>query len=328
MKKFLALLCIFVLVLTVCGCNNAEDSKSKTTSAEGKASMGEFDTSATINEAVIYEENDVKITANKLTYTNSAAELKLTFDNNTDKDLSFICGSANYDIISVNEVMAADGYIRCDIPAGESATDTMSFAFSDLKAYGVTCIADIITGFSISDEDYDINIQTGPLQIKTSLYDSYDYSINRYKEIMESGKFEKEFECVVNHFNSKEICNNSGVKISSVAVSTNKSETPVLMLEIDNQTNERMYFKIKEVSVNNNLVYESLWTTNSITPGKKYVEAFSLSNLANKYEGDFNDVSEISDISFTFEVGKTFNDTIDTQTVNISLPKIKVSKSN
>lgn len=321
MKKFLALLFMLTLSLSLCACNKSKSTDPLKTA--NQLSIGKFDTTPTIEESVIYNENDIKITANNLTYTNRSAELKLTFENNTDKDLSFICGSVGYDIISVNEYMADDGYISCDVPAGESASDKMTFDISSLKAYGITCIADITTGFDISDDNYN-SIYTGPLQIKTTAADSYDYSQNRYMDIIKSGKFEGEFDCTIDYVSDKTIYNNLDFQISSVAVSTNSDGIPILALEFANNSTERMHFKIKEVHINNNLVYESLWTSNSINSKKKFVEGINLSQLAEKYEGDSNDISTISNISFVFEIGKTFNDTNDSQKISISLPNIKI----
>ena len=52
-----------------------------------------FKQNATIEETVLYDENDVKITATELNYGNYKAELKLMIENNSDESLSFIAGS-------------------------------------------------------------------------------------------------------------------------------------------------------------------------------------------------------------------------------------------
>lgn len=60
MKKFFAILLSLALMLPLAAC-------------EDKKSLQIFDTDETIEETVIYDENDVKITANELTYSSFSA---------------------------------------------------------------------------------------------------------------------------------------------------------------------------------------------------------------------------------------------------------------
>ena len=51
-----------------------------------------FPEQATIEETVLVDEKDAKITATKLTYPGSSAELSLIIENNSNEDLSFHSG--------------------------------------------------------------------------------------------------------------------------------------------------------------------------------------------------------------------------------------------
>lgn len=105
---------------------------------------------------------------------------------------------------------------------------------------------------------------------------------------------------------------------------TNIDGEPALLLEIENNSNGRVFANIKEVYLNDCLVYDYLWSSNGINVNKKSIVDISLSNLVDKHEGDIADVSKISDISFTFSIGENWYEAEDTQKISISLPDIEV----
>lgn len=55
-----------------------------------------FSCEGIIEETVMVDESDIKITATDLCYTDYAVQLNLTIENNSDKDLSFVSGSIGY----------------------------------------------------------------------------------------------------------------------------------------------------------------------------------------------------------------------------------------
>ncbi len=310
MKKILAMVLslMFVLSLMACGEN---------------ATLEEFSTDATIEKTIIYDDNNIKITANELTYGTFSAELSVTIENNGDTDLSFVCGSSGYHVNSVNGYMVDDGYLNCDVAAGETANDVIEFDFSSLSIYGITSIADMEIGFDISDDDYN-SIYTGPLQIKTTIADTYDYSVNRYQKIINNGAFENEFECTVDYFSDDDLYNEHNIYVTSAALMTNKDGESALLLEIENKSSGRIHISTEEVYINETLVYESLWSSDSVNANKSYVIDISLSSLVNQYEGDVSDITNISEISFTFGIGEKWYETDDSQKISVSLPDITV----
>lgn len=310
MKKILASLLLLTIMVSLVGCG-------------GTTVLEEFNTEATIEENVLYDENDIKITAKELTYDTFSAKLSVTVENNSDKELSYSCGSSGYHVNSINGYMVDDGYVNGDIAAGQSVTEEIPFKFSSMNVYGITEIADIEIGFSFCDDNYNY-IYTDPLQVKTSIADSYDYSENRYRKIIDNGAFENKFNCKVNYFSEESFYNNYDINITSAAVMTNKDGEVVLLLEVENNSSGQVFISTKEISLNNNLVYESLWSSDNINPNKKYVMHIVLSDLIDKYEGNVDDISKISDISFTFGVGENWYQDEDAQQISISLPNIEI----
>ena len=71
------------------GCPGTESDAVEETSSAPQESVPSFDTTATIQETVLYEENGVKITATGLECSLSQVALDLTIENNSSQDLSF-----------------------------------------------------------------------------------------------------------------------------------------------------------------------------------------------------------------------------------------------
>ena len=310
MKKILAASFLTLLMSALTGCG-------------GNETMETFNTEATIEPTVIYDENGVRITADQLTYDNFSAELSVTFENGSDKKLSFISGSAGYHVNSVNGYMLDSGYVNCEVEAGQSATEAISLDFNSLNVYGITEIADMEIGFDISDDEYN-SVYTGPVQIKTSAAESYDYSLNTYQEILNNGAFENAFNSTVNYFSDDDLYSNYNICVTSAALMTNSDGEPVLVLEVENNSQSEAVISVNDVSINGNMVYEGMWSSDNINAGKKCLVDLRLTDLADRYEGDISDISNASSISFTFSVGENWYEPADSQTIDISLPETAI----
>lgn len=339
MRKILAIIISIMLVLSVSGCGNGDSSEIKEKTATKKL-MEKFDKSATIEKTVLYDENGIKITADSLTYTNFTAEIKFIFENNSDKDLSFTSGSMGYHVNSVNGYMIDDGYINCDVAAGQTAEDEFSVDFRSLNVYGITKIADIEIGFEINDDDYN-SVETGPLKIKTSIADGYDYSENTYRKVIENGAFESKMDCKIDSFSEEVLYDNYDLKVASAAVVTNKDNESIVLLEIENNSEYEITVGIGDVYFGELNVYDSIWDSELIPGKKKYVMGIELNNLADHYYDEekeeetedadkkdekTDDFIEISELSFSFSVGESAYDPEDSQKITLSLPKIKIEK--
>ncbi|MBQ7033553.1 MAG: hypothetical protein IJN25_07850 [Clostridia bacterium] len=318
MKKLLIGAVSLILSLSLVACGNGGASEKTNVGATLEA----FDTGATIERTVLYDENGIKITANELTYSSFSAELSVTMENNSEKDLTIMYGTSSCPN-AVNGCMISDGYLHCEVTAGQTKTEEVSFSFISLNTYGITSIADIEVGFDISNDEMD-SLYTGTVKIKTSASNTYDYSENRYQKIIKNGAFANEFDCKVNYFSENRLYEKYNICITSAAAITKSDGKPALLLEIDNGSSGRVFANIKEVYLNNHLVYESLWSSDGINANNKYVETILLSNLAEKYQGDFADIAEVSEISFTFTVGESWWEPADSEKITISLPKIVI----
>lgn len=257
----------------------------------------EFKTTASIEETVLLDENDIKITATGLKYTDDSVALELTIENHTDKDLSFVSGITGSNRNAVNGYMLPDsyGYWHIEVDAGKREDTSYSFDIDELLIYGITEIADIQMGFFVQDEEYDYTIY-GPLQIKTSVAESHDYGTNTYQKIMSGGVLEKIGNCTVNYYGEDELYDHNGVRIVSEALITNQYGEKVVLLEIVNDSSEIVYGTVTEISVNGLIVSDSevtMGVDDSINPGTRRIKAWTLNEIL---RADFLEVFGISGV--------------------------------
>ena len=279
------------------GSQNEDNDKDESKNVE----IGAFSTDASIEESVLLEENDVKITATGLSYTNYSVELSLLIENNSDKDLQFISNSLAYSCNAVNGYMVDDGYLNVDVAAGKKANDTISFGIDGLTIYGITEIADIQVGFDISDDDYN-HIYSGPRQVKTSAADTYDYETDTYGMSINGGVLEAVYDCVIDYYEEDEVYNQGGIRIVSEALMTNRDGEKIILLEVENNSSECIYGVTTDISVNGLVLYSSVWSRDSLNPGTRRIVDLSLSSMLDKDYWDTFGIFDIGKFTCSFTV--------------------------
>lgn len=173
-----------------------------------------FDFKPTIKEEIIYDDNGVKITAIELTYKNNDAYLKLKIDNNSEKNLSISSSTLGYSANAISGYMIDDGFLSEDIPAGASVEKEISFSTKELMVYGITQIANIDIGFTITDEEYN-SIYTEPIRILTSVAEDYNYEKDTYQESIQNNPIIQQMGGAVIDFEVKEIYNDGNLDSTS-----------------------------------------------------------------------------------------------------------------
>lgn len=133
----------------------------------------------TVEETVIYDENDIKVTVKSLDEGWSGPELKVLVENNTDKDIAF---SADEFIIN-GITLSGFGYVEA--AAGKKANDTISFYEEQLELCGIETIATIVgvDAHIFDSESYDDLYET-PFSITTSAGADYEQIIDDSGDVL------------------------------------------------------------------------------------------------------------------------------------------------
>ena len=310
MKKVVLFLLTLCLIVPLVSCNKG-------------LSVDDFDKTVTIDETVIYNKNHITITAEKLKYNNYNVSLLVNFKNSGEEDFNVLCGAVGYSVNSVNGYMISDGYLSCDLKAGESITKEIDFGYENLLTFGITQIADLEIGFSLKGEESGY-VYTGPLTVKTSANSSYDYSENNYQECMQNGDLENMLGCSLDYFSKENIYENSHVRVLSIAII--RSEANVLLcVEVENLTNEHVKVGIKDMNVNGILISPSATYGEDINPHKKHIVSVSFSSLLRNYEKDFSKIKIMEEIEFLFgSTNGSWYDVVDLEKIIVVVDKIEL----
>lgn len=295
---------------------SAEEEMEEVTEKKAKAEVPGFDTSYNVEETVLVDENDVKITATGLTYTNYSVEVNLLIENNSDKNLSFVTGSIGYSPNAVNGYMLG-GYMNVDVAAGKKTNETISYNFNELAVYGITEIADLQLGFEIQDEEYE-GFKTGPRQVKTAAADSYDYTVNTYAESVKGGIAESIFDYEINYFADDVLYEQNGVSVVSQALMTNVDGEQAVFLEVANNSEEIVFVVGSNISLNGLIVSGNGWFNEMICPGMRKVIQLSLNSMIDVEYLELLEISEIGNMTVNLEL-KDSNSNVIVEPQEISI---------
>ena len=255
----------------------------------------------TIEETVLYDQNNIRITATELTYDNSSVHLGVRLENNTAVNQQFLAGIMGYSVNAINGYMLTGGYLNEDVPSGESFEGSVRFQTAELLFHGITQIADIQVGFEICDDEYN-RIYTGPLRVTTPLAADYDYTNDGYRKAINSRALQLTYDYTVNAFAEKEAYNSGGVRILSEAYITNTDGDRTLMLEIQNDNDFSIHLTMNDIKVNETLIYEDAWSYAVVNPACRVIEDIALDDILDEDEWIEYDIDEVESVGFTLKV--------------------------
>ena len=100
---------------------------------------------------------------------------------------------------------------------------------------------------------------------------------------------------------------------------TNSSGKGSLLLEVKNATDKIVYFKKMELKVNDIVIYDTLWSSDCITPGNRMVIAIALDSVLDEGEWVEKGITDIETIGMKVEASDLESNVI-TEPAVISIP--------
>lgn len=226
--------------------------------------------STTIDEKVIWETSNIKLTAKSIEDSYWGPVVKILVENTSDKD--FILTS---DAAVINGFMVED-YTYLTVTAGNKVNDEIEFTTDELEAAGIGNIGEIEMFFRIYDPDsYEDIESSGSIKLQTSSYADMDTEVDT---------------------NGTVIADESDVKVVAQKITEDSYGDQALVFYIENNSSKIMNFDIDDISVNGFMIssffYEELY------PGTKKVAAL------NFYSDDLeeNDIDKIEKVEMSLEV--------------------------
>lgn len=252
--------------------NGSDSAKAEEKTEETKEESKAEETSATtIEEQVLFDANDIKITATGMEDSWAGTKLTLLIENNSAKGITVQARNANVNGYMVDTMMSAD------VAAGKKSNDGLTFQTSGLKECGIEDIATMEFYFHIFDsETWDEIVDTDVIKIDTSIADGY----------------------VQNYDDSGEVLvDTNGVKIVGKGLSSDSSFFgPGVILYIENNSDQDITVQVRDVSVNGFMVDTSM--SEDVVAGKKAISAvtFFKSSLED------NGITDITDVELYFHI--------------------------
>ncbi len=247
-------------------------------------------TEVTIEQTVLLDEGGVKITAKSLdTDGLFGPEIKLLIENNSGKNLTVQCRN-----VSVNGYMV-ETMMSVEIVNGKKVNGSLTFMQSDLKACGITDIADIDLSFNIfTTEEWEDYLDTAQIQLKTSIADTYQYTFDDRGDVAYDA---------------------NGIKIIIKGLAEDTSIFgPSIVVYIENNTEKAFTVQSRDVSINDFMI-ETLFSCD-VMPGKKAVDTITF------IESDLeeNEITSIENVELSFHVFdmQSWDDIVNTDVIKIT----------
>ncbi len=248
--------------------------------------------SVAIDQAVLFDQEGIRITAKNLETDGwSGPELKMLFENNTNRRVTVQCRNA-----SVNGYMI-DTIMSCDLAAGKKANDSLIFVKSSLAQAGIDTIANMEFSFHIFDSDtWDTIIDSEMISIDTPAAAEYEYTFD-------------------NSGNS--VYNENGLEFVVKGLNTDSSLFgPSIVVFLRNSTGLDLTVQVRDVSVNGFMV-NSIFSCDLMN-GKCAIDTITLMSS----DLEENCISEINEVELYFHVFTMagWNTVVDTPVVKIVFP--------
>lgn len=320
------------LCITITGCNANIGSETRTVNIKGQSQEKVLDEknvaaytkddlkssfSATIDESTIIDEDEIKVIAKSLIYSSYSVELELELINNTSTDCTFRSGTMGYSYNSINGFSVAGGYFAQDVAAGRSETVTAQFSLDDLILLGFTDIAVIGVGIQVEDSS-GIYYESGEVEIKTSAFDSYDLSINSFISAMDGDILSEVYDFTISK-SEKEVYINGNISIESIYVLTSNEGKQAVFIQAYNSGSDKAFVNTRDIYVNGEEVYEGIWSSEGLLPGKRGVLTIDLSRVIDDYENSDLAKNGADSIDFTFRLNSARGEEIWSDKISIQI---------
>lgn len=270
--------------------STADASSTDTSEAEETTSnsSSKSNSAVTVEEQVLYDANDIKITATGLEDGWMGTELKLLIENNSSRSITVQSRNANVNGYMVTTMMSAD------VASGKKANDSLTFETSGLRDCGIDTIATMEFYFHIFDtETWDEVVDTDVIKIETSAAATYVQQVDDSGEVL---------------------VDSNGVKIVAKGLSANGSFWgPGVILYIENNASQDITVQVRDVSVNGFMVESTM--SEDVVVGKKAMSAVQFFST----DLEANNITDIEEVELFFHIYdlNSWDTVFDSDVINI-----------
>lgn len=272
MKKFFAWILMLSMVFgLLCGCTSTTSSSRDRSERKDKEEKTEK-AKVTIEETVVYDANDIKVTVTGLKKEYMSQSVKVLVENNSEYNIAL-----SGDLFVVNGI-SMSGWLYAEVAPGKKVNDTITFYSTDMDYANIEDIAtiDCVDARIVDTDSYDTLYEI-PFSIQTSIADGYQ------QEIDESGNV---------------LFQESDVTIIAKKVFDDDMGTRIILL-VKNDTGKDIVIEADDVSVNDFTV--DTWMYDTVMAGTVRFCALEVWSASLEENG----IEDVEDVSFYIEVRYT-----------------------
>lgn len=253
------------------------------------AFAGTSGSTVTINQQVLVDQNNVRITA--LEYVTDRIwgdGIKILIENNLSQSISVGCKE-----LIVNDYMITDLF-SASVAAGKKSNEVIYLSSSELKASGIDTVGKIELYFTVYDPSTFQDIfETGAVTIKTSAYASMDTVPNDGGAVL---------------------YNKGGIKIVGKAVDKNSFWGTAIVFYCENNSGRNVTISASDVSINGYMMDPFFSMT--VYNGKKAIDDMSIFSEDLKKNG----ITSINNVELRFNIYEedTFRTIEETDVIRFS----------
>ncbi len=290
MKKLLSLALILVLTFSFSACVDVPEAGTDKKPSVGDNAKPSEKTEVTLSEKVIFDQNDVKITATGMDYSGFfGPAVKVLIENNSPQNLTVQTRDS-----AVNGAMIETIFSE-DVAAGKKANSSIVFTESELKTAEIQTIKDIEFRIHLCDtESYDDVATSETITLTTSADASFNQVFDKLGETLYDA---------------------DGIKVIAKKLSSEDSFWgSELYLYIENNTNENITIQTKDVSINGFMV-DPVFSCDILSGKVAYSSVtFLESDLTN------NGITDITELELKLNIfnKETWDDIKETDIIKIS----------
>lgn len=265
------------------------ETQEETSSEDAGNTTSESAGDTTIEEQVIFDINDVKITAVEYVTDSIWGDgVKLLIENNGSSNVGVGC-----DALIVNDYMITDLFSE-QVAAGKKSNETMDLLTSELEAAGIDNVGKIEFQLHLFDpETYMTTYTSDMITIQTNHYEDMDTTPND---------------------DGQELYNNAGVRIVGKYVDEDSIWGNGIVLYLENNTDQNIIVQVDDMSVNGFMMTPYLSST--IYANKKAIDDITLMQS----ELDENGIDSVEDVELVFHIvnADTYKTITDSDIISFS----------
>lgn len=246
-------------------------------------------TEITISEMVLYDANNIKVTATGYEDGWMGPEIKILVENNSDKNALITAAS-----VSANGYMMPTASLYAEVAAEKKANETLSIMSSELEQSGIETLAELQFYIQLQDPETWEVVDTSELVTLTTSAAPFDQPVDDSGDVLYDA---------------------NGIKVVCKGLKQDIIWDGTVVFYMENNSGKAVSIYAENVSVNGFMQDVGLWS--DLRDGTKLIDGMSMIDLS---DIEIENIDQIKNIEFNLRVvdANTWEDIMTTEVMTLS----------